>query len=613
MQYDGCVVGASCSEAGDVSVLDVSDALVQPRAIVGVIQKGPFIRGTTITVQELDAKLSPTGRTFDVTTTDDLGGFDVPVKLASRYVEVIATGYYYDELLDELSPGALTLRAISDVQVDGTVHVNLLTSMSSIVLRRLVGEGQSFADARRIAESAVLDALGLSLPSTATFDKLDVVAAGDDNALLLAASLLLEKYAQSFGDSEVAEITQLVSQIGSSVSDAGGASSALSGFRSTRCATAGAIDAANVRSNLSAHYASFGVTVDVPPFESVINAISANCRGDGGVTDAAGETDVLVDGDGATNDGGPAAIWQQKMPATSPSKRTAVLAYDKARGVSVLFGGWGSGSLADGGNGVLGDTWEWDGTNWTQRFPARSPAARERHALAYDDATQRVVLFGGSTTGAAAATVSDTWEWDGVNWSPKPSSKIPDARFGAALAYDGVSGKLLLFGGVDANNVYLNDTWEWDGMNWSVTTTVAAPHVRYLGPLAWDSARGRIVLFGGTDDGSIGPMADTWEWDGMNWKDVSPPASPPKRYASALAYDSARARTVLFGGGPSSVDNDTWEWDGANWMQITSESSPAARSYAGMTYDEKRGRMVLFGGDIAGGDITNDTWEYFVR
>jgi hypothetical protein len=38
---------------------------------------------------------------------------------------------------------------------------------------------------------------------------------------------------------------------------------------------------------------------------------------------------------------------------------------------------------------------------WSQRTPAVSPPARDRHALAYDAARQRVILFGGSSFGAA--------------------------------------------------------------------------------------------------------------------------------------------------------------------------------------------------------------------
>jgi hypothetical protein len=64
------------------------------------------------------------------------------------------------------------------------------------------------------------------------------------------------------------------------------------------------------------------------------------------------------------------------------------MAYDAARGRVVLFGG----RL---GETFLSDTWEWDGNDWTPRFPVASPPAREGHALVYDELRDRVVMFGG--------------------------------------------------------------------------------------------------------------------------------------------------------------------------------------------------------------------------
>lgn len=69
------------------------------------------------------------------------------------------------------------------------------------------------------------------------------------------------------------------------------------------------------------------------------------------------------------------------------------MAYDGARGVTILFGGYVVGS---GGTIVaLDDTWEWDGTNWTHRAPVNIPNKRYYHALAYDSSRQVTVLFGG--------------------------------------------------------------------------------------------------------------------------------------------------------------------------------------------------------------------------
>jgi hypothetical protein len=67
---------------------------------------------------------------------------------------------------------------------------------------------------------------------------------------------------------------------------------------------------------------------------------------------------------------------------------------------------------------------------------------------------------------------------------------------------------------------------------------------------------------------------------------------PSKRAGHAMAYDSARARVVLFGGADL---RDTWEWDGQIWIQV-SNIGPSPRVNHAMAYDAARQRMVLFGG-----------------
>ena len=69
-------------------------------------------------------------------------------------------------------------------------------------------------------------------------------------------------------------------------------------------------------------------------------------------------------------------------------------------GATVLFGG-----SADGFNGN-GETWEWNGTVWAQRVVS-GPPARWLHAMAYDAARGVTVLFGGNDFGIYD---NDTWE-----------------------------------------------------------------------------------------------------------------------------------------------------------------------------------------------------------
>ncbi|MCY2956334.1 MAG: hypothetical protein NT107_04780, partial [Planctomycetota bacterium] len=79
-------------------------------------------------------------------------------------------------------------------------------------------------------------------------------------------------------------------------------------------------------------------------------------------------------------------------------------------------------------------------------------------------------------------------------------------------------------------------------------------------------------------------------------------------YGHAMAYDSGRNRTVLFGGLNGSYLGDTWEWNGATaaWTQVAS-TGPQSRYEHAMAYDSSRNRTVLFGG--LNGSYLGDTWE----
>lgn len=193
--------------------------------------------------------------------------------------------------------------------------------------------------------------------------------------------------------------------------------------------------------------------------------------------------------------------WTKMKPAASPSARTARLSYDARRKRMVLFGG---GTIL----APLKDTWEWDGKTWTEVKPARIPAARCGHGVAYDSARGSTVVFGGR------GTVADTWEWNGKVWTERKPSTQPPGRFFPSMAFDSARHRTVMFGGMRYPTI-LADTWEWDGVNWLQIKTTTTPPVRQAHPMVYDSARQRIVLFGGqaTRTGRV-LLGDTWEYGG---------------------------------------------------------------------------------------------------
>jgi hypothetical protein len=85
------------------------------------------------------------------------------------------------------------------------------------------------------------------------------------------------------------------------------------------------------------------------------------------------------------------------------------------------------------------------------------------------------------------------------------------------MAYDGTSGRLLLFGGL-AGGVPLNDTWLWDGSGWTLAAPRVQPPARAFAALGSVPPSGPVLLFGGQGPG--GGMGDAWLWQGGGWAPI---------------------------------------------------------------------------------------------
>lgn len=281
---------------------------------------------------------------------------------------------------------------------------------------------------------------------------------------------------------------------------------------------------------------------------------------------------------------------------TGPSTRAnANLVYDPFEERVILFGGSHDSTM-------FNDTWAWNGSAWTLLVPgqASSPPPRELAGLAYDPQRSKVVLFGGNTF-AAPYRLGDTWEFDGASWT-QVASTGPGGREGHGMAYDPVRHATVVYGGYLGVTGPVGDTWEWDGAEWTNPAVTSPAGTRIEHGMVFHPALGRVVSVGGTNSNTAAPQVRTWQWTGDSWSVVgTPPALPPARSFSAMAYDSQRQRTVMYGG--SSLA-DTWEFDGACWLQHAT-SGPGPRYAHCMAYDSNRGVTVLYGGAS-----NTDTWEW---
>ncbi len=289
--------------------------------------------------------------------------------------------------------------------------------------------------------------------------------------------------------------------------------------------------------------------------------------------------------------------WQSVAGGAPTARDGAAAVADLARDEFVLFGG------RDALGAVLGDTWSFDGAAWIAKGVVGStPSARRDHALAYDPARARIVLFGG--VGASGAVLGDTWEWDGQVWSQRLTASQPVARQASAMA-TAPGGGVVLFGGADASGASLGDTWRLDATGWTRLFPPLAPAARFAHAMAFDPIRGYDVLFGGQVSDT-----DVWEWDGTAWTRRSAAFGPGPRARHAMAFDPVRERMVCFGGATATAfaTSDVWEWDGGAWRQRAPSPQPTPRLDAAFAFDPVRGRCLMFGGLDAIGSL-GDTWS----
>lgn len=282
-------------------------------------------------------------------------------------------------------------------------------------------------------------------------------------------------------------------------------------------------------------------------------------------------------------------------------------AYDSDRERLVMFGG----TLAP---TRLDDVWEWSSRamTWANRTPTPRPtmwpSARDSHEIVYDSARGRTVLFAGWDGGP----LGDVWEWNGTagTWERRSES---DATLGNrnnfGLTYDSNRNRTVLFGGVrnvSGTGNAVSETWEWNGATGTWTTRTPTPLPTSWPPartgpnFVFDSARGLSVLFGGQPTNG-GPAADTWEWNGAAGTWMERPAgstNPPAAQETFVAFDSGRARTVVFLKSNNTAPPAVWEWDGTAWADVSPVSGPApfASRVPRAAYDSVLQRVLVFGG-----------------
>ena len=154
------------------------------------------------------------------------------------------------------------------------------------------------------------------------------------------------------------------------------------------------------------------------------------------------------------------ANWTDLDPNDDPGPLEGPdIAYDTNISRIVLFGGFNSTPK----DGIF--IWDNAAQNWVELAPANKPPARVSHRMVFDPVRGELVLFGGEINNVEQ---NDTWTWDGADWSQEFPERSPPERDLFGMVWHNTDQLIYAIGGesVVSTNNELDDVWTWDGSSW---------------------------------------------------------------------------------------------------------------------------------------------------
>ena len=259
---DKSVAGGASGDSGVVAVKDLD--------VAGVSQKGPFVKGSVVTVQGIDCKtMKFTDEVFEGEVKNNMGEFVVEkVNLSTTCAVVAVTGEYRSEMTGKKVSDKLTLRALTNLKDRTHVNVNLLTNLEyERVMHYVAEKGKTFDEAKDLAETEVLAAFGMA-GNTTEFEDLDIFGTSDADATLLAISVLMQ------GDADVKTLTERMDKFSDSFAESGtwnddDTKKAIIDWIANAVAKA-VMD--SIRKNME----NWGFANEVPDFETAVDAFATN-------------------------------------------------------------------------------------------------------------------------------------------------------------------------------------------------------------------------------------------------------------------------------------------------------------------------------------------------
>ena len=187
----------ACSDMETSGTSEEAEGVVaiSNKKIAGVSQKGPFVKGSDVTLKETskNGDFEPTGREFTTKTISGKGDFKFDgIDLESQYVLLSVEGRYKREHTGETSSCPMRLDAVSNLEKRETVNINLLTHFEYKRVLNLVKDGKTFAKAKKQAAKEVLGAFGVKIDVSSAED-LNIYNSSDGDRTLYNISRIIDE------------------------------------------------------------------------------------------------------------------------------------------------------------------------------------------------------------------------------------------------------------------------------------------------------------------------------------------------------------------------------------------------------------------------------------
>jgi hypothetical protein len=228
-----------------------------------------------------------------------------------------------------------------------------------------------------------------------------------------------------------------------------------------------------------------------------------------------------------------------------------------------------------------GETYEFDGAEWHARNPSTKPPFRRFSEMVYDPTLKKSIMFGGYDLAGFYHNV--TWIWDGNNWSKIDRKDNPPARILPTFFYDPIQRRTTVYGGVGRPDpkkaiARYDDMWAFNGSRWTQVNPTSKPGPVYGARTAFDPTRDRVVMFGGKN-GLEQYINEQWEWDGTNWSRRDAANVPSPRMNGGFLFDTATSRLIWYGGFAGRHFAEVWSQTASGW-QLVPEPSGRSRAAA---------------------------------